>query len=105
MTSIAERSDMEKIASLFGAYQQPSEKRNRTERGDLLEAFLSRLNPGRKAKGYPPLSHGRLAYLLTGIKTADLYYLLSVCNDAERRGYNWGAIFWKEIKAPQSSDV
>ena len=71
---------------------------NATERGSLLDEFLLRLNPGRKAKGYDPLTYGRLAYLLTGIDTKDLYALLSKCNDAERRGYNWGAIFFKEIK-------
>jgi len=96
---------MEKAATLFGKYQKAPDKRRRTGRSDLLETFLLRLNPGRKAKGYPPLTYGRLAYLLTGIKTADLYYLLSVCTDAERRGYPFSAIFWKELKAPKSSDV
>ncbi len=24
--------------------------------------------------------------------------LISKCDDAERRGFPWGAIFWKEIK-------
>jgi len=95
---------MEKIANLFGAYQKAPDKRRRSERGDLIDTFLLRLNPGRKAKGYEPLTYGRLAYLLTGIKTADLYYLLSVCNDAERRGYPWSAIFWKELK-PKKQDV
>jgi hypothetical protein len=89
---------MEKIANLFGTYQKPPDKHRRSERSDLLETFLLRLNPGRKAKGYPPLTYGRLAYLLTGIPTKDLYALLSRCNDAERRGYNWGAIFFKEIR-------
>ena len=67
---------MEKITNLFGAYQKAPDKRRRSERSDLLETFLLRLNPGRKAKGYDPLTYGRLAYLLAGIKTADLYYLL-----------------------------
>ena len=89
---------MEQAATLFGKYQKAPDKRRRTERSDLLDTFLSRLNPGRKAKGYEPLTYGRLAYLLAGIKTADLYYLLSICNDAERRGYNWSAIFWSELK-------
>jgi hypothetical protein len=29
------------------------------------------------------------------------YALISKCNDAERLGYPWGAIFWKEIKPQQ----
>ena len=75
---------MEKISTLFGNRAAPPTRKRSSERGDLIDVFLSRLNPGRKAKGYEPLTYGRLAYLLTGIKTADLYYLLSVCNDAER---------------------
>jgi len=49
-------------------------------------------------EGYKAITHGRLAYLLTGIPTKDLYALISKCDDAERRGFPWGAIFWKEIK-------
>ena len=84
---------------LFGKYQKLPEKTHTSERGELLETFLSRLNPGRKAKGYQPLTIKRLAYKLTGIPTKDLYALLSKCNDAERRGYAWGAIFFKELSA------
>ena len=78
--------------------QKAPDKQRRSERSDLLEDLLSRLNPGRKTKGYEPLTYGRLAYLLAGIKTADLYYLLSVCTDAEHHGYPFSAIFWKELK-------
>lgn len=89
---------MEKISTLFGNRAAPPTRKRASERGDLIDTFLLRLNPGRKAKGYQPLTYGRLAYLLAGIKTADLYYLLSVCTDAERRGYPFSAIFWKELK-------
>jgi hypothetical protein len=89
---------MEKFGTLFGKRAAPSKRTRRSERGDLLETFLSRLNPSRAKAGYQPLTYSRLAYLLTGIKTADLYYLLSVCTDAERRGYPFSAIFWKELK-------
>jgi hypothetical protein len=93
---------MEKAATLFSKYQRSPDKRRQSERSDLLETFLSRLNPGRKAKGYEPITYGRLAHLLAGIKTADLYYLMSVCNDAERRGFPWSAIFWKELRPNKS---
>ena len=88
---------MQKIADLFGKRSLSPKSKRSSERGDLLDTFLSRLNPSRKAAGYRPLSYGRLAYLLTGIKTTDLYALQSKCADAERRGYPWSAIFWKEI--------
>ncbi len=50
---------------------------------------------------YPPTTYGRLAYLLTGIPTKDLYALISRCDDAERRGFPWSAIFYKEIRPEQ----
>jgi hypothetical protein len=62
---------MEQAATLFGKYQKVPDKHRRSERSDLLDTFLPRLNPGRKAKGYPPLTYGRLAYLLTAIPTKD----------------------------------
>ena len=70
-----------------------------------METFLLRLNPGRKAKGYDPLTYGRLAYLLAGIKNEDLYDLLSSCNDAERRGYPFSAIFWRELKPNKNNNL
>jgi hypothetical protein len=93
---------MQKIGDLFGKLPVRSKKARETERGDLLDIFLARLNPPRKSAGYRPITHARLAYRLTGIRTGDLYSLLSKCNDAERRGYPWSAIFWKEITATKS---
>jgi hypothetical protein len=93
---------MDKIADLFGKHVKPPKTTRRSERGDLYDQILARLNPGRHKAGYKPITPARLAYLLTGIATADLYALLSKCNDAEKRGYHWSAIFWKEIK-PQNN--
>lgn len=100
-TSTAAHIDMEQIKNLFRT--KHVKKGRATERGELLDTFLARLNPARQRAGYRPLAYGRLAYLLTGIKTTDLYALLSICNDAERRGYPWSAIFWKEIKPSKVS--
>lgn len=68
---------MESIKNLFSKRQTPVKKGRATERGDLLETFLARLNPSRAAAGYRPLTFGRLAYKLQGIPTTDLYALLS----------------------------
>ncbi len=92
---------MEKIATLFGTRTKPTKARRVTERGQLFDTILSHLNPPRARKKLPPLTHGRLAYLLTGIPTADIYALVSKCNDAERRGFPWSAVFWKEIRPQQ----
>jgi hypothetical protein len=89
---------MRQLGTLFGSRQKAPRSRRPTERGDIFDTILSRLNPSRAKAKLPPISYGRLAYLLTGIPTKDLYALISNCDDAERRGYPWGAIFFKEIK-------
>jgi len=94
---------MQKISTLFGNRATPAKRTRTTERGEILDIILGRLNPARKSAEYKPLTHGQLAYILEGIPTKDLYYLISVCNDAERRGFPWSAIFWKEIKAPKTT--
>lgn len=89
---------MERIGNLFGERRQIPRRRRRTERGDIYDTILFRLNPERTRKGYKLLTHASLGYLLTGVPTKDLYALISKCDDAERRGYPWGAIFWREIR-------
>ncbi|MBK3666162.1 hypothetical protein JJE66_33695 [Bradyrhizobium diazoefficiens] len=69
-----------------------------TERGELFDKILIRLNVARIKAGYKPITHKRFGYMLTKIPTKDLYALISRCDDAERRGYPWSAIFYKEIK-------
>jgi len=63
---------MERLGTLFGNRASLPKKTRRTERGDLLDGFLARLNPSRAKAGYPPITRGRLNYLLAGIPTADL---------------------------------
>lgn len=84
---------MDHINSLFAGTQKkltnPSTARN-TERGDLMEYFLSMLNPRRVAKGYPPLDFPRLGRLLKGRDTQFLYMLKRLCDDSN----NWSATFY-----------
>jgi hypothetical protein len=89
--------------TLFGKYEKPPKKTRHTERGDLYDQILGRLNPGRQKAGYKPVTPARLAYLLTGIPTKELYALISRCDDAERRGFPWSAIFFKEIRPQKQS--
>lgn len=93
---------MEKLDTLFGKRATPVKLLRKTERGELFDTFLSYLNPPRARKNLPPISYGRLAYLLTGINTSDLYALLSKMRDGERRGVPAGAIFWSEIRPQQN---
>ncbi|HLH93565.1 MAG TPA: hypothetical protein VKW08_00460 [Xanthobacteraceae bacterium] len=92
---------MQSLKTLFGNRQKPTKARRSTERGEIYDIILSHLNPPRARKKLPPMTYGRLGYLLTDIPTKDLYALISHCDDAERRGFPWSAIFWKEIRPQQ----
>lgn len=76
---------------LSRAGQGSNEKK--TERGELLKYFQHNLNIARARDGIPPVTVGRLARLLQGIPTTDLYYLKSVCDQAE----HFSKKFWWEI--------
>jgi hypothetical protein len=89
---------MEAIGDLFGKRASRPKPTRHTERGDLFDSILLRLNPGRVRSGYKPLTHGRLAYLLQGVPTKDLYALISSGVDAERRGGSFSKYFWYAIK-------
>jgi hypothetical protein len=92
---------MEKLSDLFGKRAARPKPKRSTERGEIYDTILSRLNPARVRDGYRPLTYSRLGYLLTAIPTKDLYALISKCSDAEKRGFPWSAIFWKEIRPKQ----
>lgn len=64
-----------------------------TERGEIMQYFCERLNPGRVRDGYGPITMGRMGKLLQEIPTKDLYYLKKVCDDSA----NFSKKFWWEI--------
>lgn len=79
----------------------PTPKKSRdTERGELMEYFMHKLNIARKRDGLPPLTMGRMGRTLVAIPTKDLYYLKSVCDDADKRGGldAFCKKFWWEVK-------
>lgn len=82
---------MDHIGSYLPNIQK--EKSRKTERGELMRYFLSKLNPPRKKDGLPEISMARLGRLLQGIPTKDLYYLQSVCDKAS----HFSKKFWWEI--------
>ena len=65
-----------------------------TERGELMKYFCERINSGRLRDGLAPISMGRMGKTLEKIPTKDLYYLKSVCDQAE----NFSKKFWWELK-------
>ena len=56
-----------------------------TERGELMQYFMQKLNRARMRDGLPPLTMPRMGRLLVAIPTPDLYFLKSVCDDADKR--------------------
>lgn len=71
-----------------------------SERGDLMEYFLERLNGERRRDGLPPMTMGRVGKLLQGIPTKDLYYLKSVCDKAR----NFSKKFWWEVSPKKQTE-
>jgi hypothetical protein len=76
-----------------------AKKGRATERGDLMRHFMQKLNHARLRDGLPPLTMPRMGRLLVAIPTKDLYFLKSVCDDADRRGGldAFSKKFWWEI--------
>ena len=78
----------------------PRKNERATERGELMEYFRDKLNRTRVRDGFAPLSLARLGKILQLIPTGDLYYLKSVCDQAN----DFSKKFWWEInpkKHPQ----
>ena len=72
-------------------------KGRETERGELMKYFCERINSGRlrdaclpAGRALAPISMGRMGKMLEKIPTKDLYYLKSVCDQAE----NFSKKFW-----------
>jgi hypothetical protein len=74
------------------------EKSHSSERGELLKQFLEPININRVSNKFKPITIARISMLLPKeIPTSDLYYLLSVCTDAGRRGKNYHESFSKKF--------
>lgn len=85
-------------ASLFTGMERFSvvEKNRGSQRGEMLDKFLARLNPSRVAAGYKPLSHARIAVLVSHIPTEDLYAFYKQCEASQ---LPFSAYFHWAIKA------
>lgn len=78
--------------------QKPQEKPDRTsERGELLRLFTDKINSSRKGTKYRRLPIAAVGAKLAHLSVGDLYFLKSVCEDAERRGYSFAKRFWWEL--------
>jgi len=70
--------------------RKSAQNARQTERGELMQYFCERLNRARTRDGLPPITMGRMGKMLEKIPTKDLYYIQSVCDDAE----NFSKKFW-----------
>lgn len=95
---------MEHIGKHIESGSARSKKEKQTERGELMRYFMEKLNTGRVRDGLPALTMGRMGRMLVAIPTQDLYYLKSVCDDAESRGKSFSKKFWWEIKPKETDD-
>ncbi len=64
-----------------------------------MQYFMQKLNVSRTRDGLGPLTMGRMGRVLQGIPTKDLYFLKSICDDAQKRnGIDaFSKRFWWEI--------
>ena len=79
---------------------EPRGRKDRaSERGELMQYFREKLNMTRARDGLAPLTMGRMGRVLQAIPTKDLYYLKSICDDAQKRGdiASFSKKFWWEV--------
>lgn len=70
------------------------ELKKTSERAELVKFFVDNVT-NKKGKKY---SAGFIASKLAHIPTKDLYYMISVAKDYERRGGSIGKYFWGSLK-------
>lgn len=66
----------------------------RSERDEMLDKFLARLNHSRVAAGFTKLTPSRVAGLLKGMDTCDMLVLYKECDQAQ----SFGGLFWFKVK-------
>ena len=76
-------------------------EKHRTERGDLLKAFLGKINKEREGTKFKAMKMSALAVKLAHIPTKDLWYLSSICKDYERRNGSFSKCLFGSIKVPK----
>lgn len=89
------------ISDLFTGYKisAPKKRKRKGERGDLLEYFTMKINIQRMKDGYAPIKISYIAFKVGHLKRLeDLYYLKSICEDAEKRGGIFSKVFFGSIK-------
>jgi len=87
--------------SLFTKYQTIQEKKKgepRTQREELIESIMHRLNTDRAKGGFTQLTYPRVAKMFKGMSDSDIYILKTQCEQAKCFG---ALLKWKldQLKA------
>jgi hypothetical protein len=89
---------MERIKPTF---PKPMATTARSEREELVQKFLDRINPGRESVKLKPLTAARFNTLVQGWgDKRGLYWLWSTCDHAK----DFSKMFWWQIKQSKRSD-
>lgn len=70
-------------------FQKPTTKAT-SERGELVERFVTRLNASRERSGYKPLPPGFYGSKMSHIATDELYAFYKRCEEAK----SFSALWW-----------
>lgn len=72
----------------------------KSQRGELIGLFLEKLNQGRIGTKYPPIKAGRIAVMLSPIKsTSDLRAFYGECDQAK----NFSSYFFWKYKVARNN--
>ena len=104
---------MDPISKVIQQTSRPAKARRSSERSDLIQYFMDTVNRERVRDKRKPLPFLYFARKCTGLELKDLYYLKSICEDADRRGgwkdkdgkwhpTSFGKLFCGSLKAKTS---
>lgn len=82
--------------SLLNNYTFEITSSRRTERGDLIDGFLEKLNPSRIENGYKPLRFALLSKMFSE-RRMDKHQIYAFYKDCER-AKNFSSYFWWALK-------
>lgn len=90
---------MKPISDLFGNLARPPlKKAPRGERAELVQFFADSINSSRISDDFKPYPDSYFRFLLSYINIRDLYFLKSVCLDAQRTGGRFDTKFFTSVK-------
>ena len=75
------------------------ESKKLSKRAEIIEQFVIEINKERVGSKYPLVTGRMIAIKLSHLKVIDeLFYFMSICRDAKRRGDSFSRCFWGKLK-------